>query len=62
MTENLATIITSCFEEAYNSTMNFIKLHNHSQKEMEEAVWFFINSFKDIVDRKAEEKGVKSND
>ena len=62
MTENLATIITSCFEEAYNSTMNFIKFHNHSQKEMEEAVWFFINSFKDIVDRKAEEKGIKYND
>ena len=62
MKENLATVIMSCFEEAYNSTLNFIKLHNHSQKEMEEAVWFFINSFKYVVDRKVEEKGVKSND
>lgn len=62
MKENLATIITSCFEEAYRSTMNFIKLHNRGQKEMEEAVWFFIESFKDVVDRKAEEKGIKSND
>ena len=62
MTENLATIIASCFEEAYNSTMNFIKLFNHSQKEMEEAICFFIDSFKNAVDRKAEEKGIKSND
>lgn len=62
MNETLGTVITNCFEEAYNNTMNFIKLHNHSQKEMEDALCFFMEEFKSIVDRKAQERVLKSND